>query len=318
MKEQIKQKLTFVFKYFIGLALLIWILARVDRQQMIQTLLEIRPTTFALIIVLVFLNLWIQFRRWRYLIEQQSSDFSHRDLIPSFFAGFTFRLILPGGHAEISKIFLLPGKKRGKVMAFAIEKFFQTYVKTILVLAGLPFLFAQFKWLFWSAAILLIVAYPFFPLLLKTRWLQKFQEKEVHYHKIFLRALIFSVGVFLCLMLQYFILLNDAHQIDFNATFLTVIYIWGAGLIPVSVSGLGVRENIAAFVLQRYGIPASTAVGISLLIFIINAIIPALIGVFFIYRRQHHFKDARETLKVVSSQIYNHGKKRFAKNKDTD
>jgi len=312
MKDVIKQKLAFVVKYLTGLALLIWILSRINRQQMLDTLLQITPSTFLILLALTVLNLVNQYLRWRYLIEQQSADFSHNDLIPSFFAGFTFRLILPGGHAEISKIFMLPGKKRGKVLAFAIEKFFQTYVKTLLVLGGLPFIFPQFKWVFWLIVIGLILLYPFLPLLWKLNLFKKFQEKEVNYHPIFFRALLHSLGVFVCLILQYYVLLNDTGHIEWSSTLLAVIYIWGAGLIPVSVSGLGVRENIAAYILPKYGIPAASAVGLSLLIFFINAILPALIGIYFIQQRQHHFKDAKDTFKSVSSKIYNHSKKQNA------
>ncbi len=315
MKNLLKEKLTFVVKYLFGIALLVLILSRINRKQMIDTLLAIRWQTMAIILGIAVINLFVQYRRWKFLVERQSSDFNARDLIPSFFAGFSFRLLLPGGHAEITKIFMLPGKKGGKVMAFAIEKFFQTYVKTLLVLAGLPVLFPRYRWIFLGAFIVLLGLYPFLPRLLRLRFLKRFQEKDADYQRIFLMALLFSLGVFVSLIFQYYILLNDVHRIQFWQTFLTVIYIWGAGLIPVSVSGLGVREGIAAVMLKQYGIPASAAVGIALLIFIINAIIPAIIGVFFIYRRQHHFKDAGQTFRQVSGKLVAKGKKRLLKHK---
>ncbi len=315
MKSMLKQKLTFLLKYSVGIALLVWILSRINRQKMVQTLLSIHWTTITAVLVIAVVNLFVQYKRWKFLVEQQSSDFKTNDLIPSFFAGFTFRLLLPGGHAEISKIFLLPGRKSGKVMAFAIEKFFQTYVKTLLVLGGLPFLFPQYRWIFWGILAALILVYPFLPALSRTRLLRRFQEKEVNYHRIFLKALLFSLGVFVCLIFQYYILLNDVHRIRFDQTLLTVIYIWGAGLIPVSISGLGVREGIAAVMLKQYGIPAAAAVGIALLVFVINAIVPAVVGVFFIYQKQHHFKEAGQTFRQVSGRLYAHGKKQLLKKK---
>jgi uncharacterized membrane protein YbhN (UPF0104 family) len=311
MKNMLKEKLTFLLKYLFGIALLIWILSRINRQKMLQTLLEIHWTIMVVILGIAVINLYVQYRRWKFLVEQQSSDFNDRDLIPSFFAGFTFRLLLPGGHAEITKIFMLPGKKSGKVMAFAIEKFFQTYVKTLLVMGGLPFVFPQYRWIFWTILAGLILLYPFLPRLFQARLLRRFQEKEVNYHRIFLRALLFSLGVFICLIFQYYILLNDVYKIRFVHTLLTVIYIWGAGLIPVSVSGLGIREGIAAVMLKQYGIPPAAAVGIALLVFVINAIVPAIIGVFFIYRKQYHFKDAGQTFRQVSGRLYAHGKQRW-------
>lgn len=311
MRDKLKEKAAFVLKYFIGFALLIWILGRINRQQMIESLLSIRLTTILMVLTVAVLNLTIQFRRWQFLINEQSDDYRKKDLIPSFFAGFTLRLLLPGGHAEISKVFLLPGKKSGKVMAFAIEKFFQTYVKTVLVLAGLPFLFPRQKWIFIGFFILTAGLYPFLPRLWRTRLFRKFQEKEVEYKAIFFKTVLYSLGVFACLIAQYFVLLNDAHYLEFKRTVLTVIYIWGAGLIPISVSGLGLRENIAAYVLKGYGIPSSLAVGVALLIFLLNNIIPALIGVYFVYRRQHHFNEAKDVFKSVSTRLYKKWKKSF-------
>ena len=105
MQELLKKRLLFVLKYFIGIALLVWILYRVDRQQMLNTLLDLKSSSILLILLLSTLNIGIQFYRWKYLVESHSVHFQYKDLIPSFFAGFAFRLIVPGGHAEITKVF---------------------------------------------------------------------------------------------------------------------------------------------------------------------------------------------------------------------
>ena len=57
MKDVIKQKLAFVVKYLTGLALLIWILSRINRQQMLDTLLQITPSTFLILLALTVLIL---------------------------------------------------------------------------------------------------------------------------------------------------------------------------------------------------------------------------------------------------------------------
>jgi len=310
MKEQLKNRIAFILKYLTGIALLIWILARVDRAQMLDTVLSISLPTFSLLLLIAFINITIQFYRWKYLVENHSNHYVKKDLLPSFFAGFAFRLIIPGGHAEITKIFLLPGKKRGKVVAFGIEKFFQTYIKLVLVLMALALQFSAYRFL-WIFAGLGVVAYFFIPLIFRLKVLKQFQEKEINYNRIFLKTLIYSLTIFLFLILQYYILLNESHTIGFYETTLTSIFIWGSGLIPISVSGLGVRENLAAFFLARYQIPPFAAVGTSLLVFFINAIIPALIGSIFIIRRRADLKDAKGTFKSVTQSIYNSGRDRL-------
>jgi uncharacterized membrane protein YbhN (UPF0104 family) len=274
---------------------------------MIAAILEISGPVFITLFGLVFINLFSQFARWKYLVESNSSSFDNHDLIPSFFAGFAFRLMIPGGHAEITKIFLLPGKKNGKVFAFGIEKFFQTFIKLILVLIALPFVFPGLTLYMWGAALLVLAGYFLLPLLLKRSFFSRMHEKEVDYPKIFLRTLVFSIAVFICLSFQYYLLLNEIHHIDLISTALVVIFIWSAGLLPISVSGLGVRENLAVFFLAQYSIPGYTAVGLSLLVFFLNSIVPALIGVYFIMVKRHHLKDAKGVFRSVSS--YFHAKK---------
>ncbi len=311
MKEFIKKRLSILFKYIVGLVLLIWILSRVDRARMIDAISSIHFLVLVSLLALAFVNLGVQFLRWKYLVESHSDNYNKKDLLPSFFAGFALRLLIPGGHAEITKVFLLPGKKRGKVVAFGIEKYFQTYIKLVLVLITIPLVFPEYRLVLWIAAAVTMVSYFFLPMIFRHSLLKKLQEKTVNNHKIFISTLLYSLAIFSLLIYQYYILLNDFNAIDLIDTSISVIFIWGSGLLPISISGLGVRENLAAFFLSKYGVPPYAAVGASLFIFFINAIIPALIGLYFIIKRRHDLRDAEGTIKFVTKSIYEAGKQKL-------
>lgn len=311
MKDFIKKRVSFLFKYIIGFVLLFWILSRVDRAQMIDAISNIHFLVLISLLALAVINVGVQFLRWKYLVESHSDHYDKKDLLPSFFAGFAFRLMIPGGHAEITKVFLLPGKKRGKVVAFGIEKYFQTYIKLILVLITIPLVFPEYRMVLWIAAAIAMGSYFFLPMIFKHSLMKKLQEKTVNYHKIFILTLLYSIAIFCLLIYQYYVLLNDFNAIDFFDTSISVIFIWGSGLIPISVSGLGVRENLAAFFLAKYGVPPYAAVGASLFIFFINAIVPALIGLYFIIKRRHDLRDAEGTIKSVTKTIYQAGKQKL-------
>lgn len=306
-----KKRLLFILKYLIGFFLLGWILWRVDRQQMLQTLASLRIQTLVLVAFIVTANLSAQFYRWKFLIESHSRHFEYKDLIPSFFAGFAFRMMIPGGHAEITKVFLLPGQKRGKVVAFGIEKFFQTYIKFLFVLIAFPVFYPQYRLVLWALAGSGTLAYFFLPALWGHRFMERFREKELHYPRIFIQTLFYSLLIFGLLILQYYLLLNDVQSISLKDTAVAISIVWGAGLLPISVSGMGVRENLAVFFLAPFGIPAYTAVGISLLVFVLNNVLPALTGLFFIYQKRQDLKDAGGTIKSYSQKIYQQGKDRF-------
>ena len=107
-----KQWILFIVKIVIGIAIVAWILMQVDQTKFANYYLTMQARDLFFVILLSLISLWIQFMRWKYLLRQYSDSFEQHDLIPSFFAGFTFRLMIPGGHAELSKVFLLPGRNQ--------------------------------------------------------------------------------------------------------------------------------------------------------------------------------------------------------------
>jgi uncharacterized membrane protein YbhN (UPF0104 family) len=311
MKTMIKKWLTFILKYCIGFFLLGWVLSRINVMDMLQALAQLSVAGILVSILFAALNIFFQYRRWKYLLEKQSSDLNKADILPSFFAGHTLRLVVPGGHAEISKIFFLSGKKGGKLMAFGIEKIFQTYFKLVLALIALPLVFSEYRSAMWSLAGLGIAAFFIVPVFGRHSFLKRFHEKEVNYFHLLRGTLWFTLLSFLSLDLQFYILLREIYPIGFWPTLLVVIFILAAGLIPISISGLGVRENVAAFFLARYAVPGYAAVGISLFTFFFNTIAPALVGVYFIYQQKHALHEAKAALGQATRSIYFLGKTRL-------
>ena len=163
MVSHIKQKVIYGAQICIGLVLIIVILLQVDRLQFIEYFKSLSLVSLIIILVLSGIGLYIQFRRWKYLVERYSINFNSIDLLPSFFAGFAFRLLIPGGHAEFSKIFLLPGKKRGKVLAFGMEKFAQALIKIFALLIVLPLTFPSYKLYSIFILLLIVIGYFLFP-----------------------------------------------------------------------------------------------------------------------------------------------------------
>jgi glycosyltransferase 2 family protein len=298
MKQVIKNKLIYLLKFSIGIALIVWILSKVDQEKVVEYFGSLDLLTLLLILFFSTIAITVQFLRWRYLVTSNSVSFETKDIIPSFFAGYAFRLMIPGGHAEISKIFLLPGKKRGKAIAVGMEKIFQTYIKLVLILIALTFSFPEYNIFFYPSILILLLLLIFLP---KIKWLKMLQEKEVNNLVIFGITLVYSLFIYIIMAIQYFILLNLINTINFVETMHTVIYLWGSGIVPISISGLGVREGLAVYLLDWYGINPAHAVATSLFLFFLNTIIPAIIGIYFIYKKRQHLKDMKDTVKSTRS-----------------
>jgi uncharacterized membrane protein YbhN (UPF0104 family) len=100
------------------------------------------------------------------------------------------------------------------------------------------------------------------------------------------------------MVFQYHILIVEYYRIGILATGFTVIYLWSAGIIPVSISGLGFREGLAVYFFSFYGVPAAYALATSLFLFVLNAIAPAIAGIPYIYRKRGHFKEVQKSLQT--------------------
>ncbi len=304
-----KNILLYILKMIIGLALVVWILSRIDMGEFTGYFLSLDISMLLLIIPLSGLSLYIQYLRWRYMVSNYSDHFDFKDLIPSFFAGFTFRLLIPGGHAELSKVLLLPGQKRGKVVAFGMERIFQTMIKIMLSVWLLTIHFPQYYYIYIIISIIVIAGYIFIP---QFSMLKSLYEKPVNYNRIFIWSVVFSAGVYAVMVIQYYILLVTTFPISFSSTAYTVVFLWSAGVIPISISGLGVREGLAVYFFNLYGVPGAYAVATSLFLFVLNAIIPALIGLYYIYQKRKYLKDVRSTWQS-SRELW----KSLRKNKNT-
>ena len=297
-----RQTFFYIIKFIIGFALVYWLLLQVDRERFFTYFLQLDFLTMAGIILLSLAGLGVQLLSWRYLIQKNALDFNRKDIFPSFIAGFTFRLMIPGGHAELSKIFLLPGRKRGKALAFGLEKSLQAYIKIFMVLMVLPLTFPSYTFYAYGLALLLLLALFVIP---KIRLIKEFKETDTGFLPMLPVLFFFFLINFIIMAGQYYLLLNKVNNISFLDTAHTVIYLWASGVVPISISGLGIREGLAMFFFRMYGIPNAYAVATSLFLFVLNQVIPALAGIYYIHKKRANFKEIRRsfhsTLEIYKS-----------------
>ena len=82
-------------------------------------------------------------------------------------------------------------------------------------------------------------------------------------------------------------------------------------MIAISISGLGVREWVAAYSFSWYGIQPSYAVSTSLFVFAINCVLPALVGAYFIYAKRRHFRDVGDSIEAGWALVRSWGASRL-------
>jgi hypothetical protein len=77
---------------------------------------------------------------------------------------------------------------------------------------------------------------------------------------------------------MFFFLLSAFCPTDFTTALVTYPYIVLAGDLPLSFSGVGVREGAAALLLAPYDVPSGAAVSATLLWFVFAMLLPATLG----------------------------------------
>lgn len=275
-----KRKLKNIFFYFLKLAVsiaLVWIAFRkIDPDNLTHYLSSLPFSLTVIVFLLGILNLFLQFIRFHYIIEECRHDISIKDLIKVFFIGFAFRLTIPGGHGEAAKMLFIPGATRNRITAYGIEK--------LSISALIIFLFGPAALILFPNKInfLWISIIPFAGIILlyalkNKPWIRKWLLSGTRYRLISVKTIMMTLVVYAVFITQYWVLLR-VFGLDWITVAAVCVFVMGAAALPVSVSGLGIRENASAYLLSGFGIAPAVGVGVPLMVFCINVVLPAIAG----------------------------------------
>lgn len=80
-------------------------------------------------------------------------------------------------------------------------------------------------------------------------------------------------------VVSLYVLALAFEPVSFSAIAFAFPWILLTNLVPVTPGGIGVREGAAVLLLQRYGVTDTTAINATLLLFVLNTLLPGLCGV---------------------------------------
>ena len=115
-----------------------------------------------------------------------------------------------------------------------------------------------------------------------------YQAFHLYYQYPFMLSflLLLSAGVHAALVLNAFALARSLGivAIDLHGFFLIIPIVTFAASVPLSISGLGIRDQMVVFLLASYGVPEVKGLALSLLIFAAVVAMSLLGGVTYIFR----------------------------------
>ncbi len=278
-----------ILKIIITALILYFIFKKIQFDQLIADFLTIKLWVILLIIITTIIKLFIQAYNWgKYL--KMNSDYTPEkyEVLKSYFVGLALRFVGPGGIGVVGKIYFVNNKKKATLASIGVERIFLTWKNIFFAAFAAIFFFTNINMIIKVAVLIAVIFLPFiiylFSFLTKN---ENIQSYSLNYLKktpeIMLAQIIFVFITFY----QYFILLRNFVDISFFKIMISVPLIHISHIIPLSFNGFGLRETFAIEVFSKYGISPELAVTATFLIFFFNSVVPAIIGVYYIFRIKH-------------------------------
>lgn len=256
---------------------------------------RINPFTFIFALILVPLNWFMEFLKWKFSLDAVNVDYSKSQLKQSFFAGIVTGMLTPNMLGNfIGRIYYFQRKSRVQITLITLMSNFAQFLPSIFF-GIIAFWFLGFRIFPEYSFVITISLLAIFGVSLFSYFnfdrILIFLRKKKSYPVEFSEVLKHSVGI-----KRKLLLLSFFRHVIFSLQFVLILVSFGAELtidiflniwlvylittlIPSLFLGkLGIRESVSLFVLSAIGVSDLIIICSSLLIWFSNLLLPSLFG----------------------------------------
>ncbi len=300
-------------KLLIALGILYYLISYLDYNKIIAALGEVDVLLISTVFILGFVNIYLQFLKWKLTCKTVLSETKNSKILTSLFYGLSAGAVTPMRVGEyFGRAIAFKNKPVLQVTAATLaDKFFPLMIVIFLgSIASIFFLYVYYEVTVYIVLALFVVVFTLFylfGLLIRSEnfWdgiffkkLSNLERFEILFlqlqalkkfdKKYFTRMSVISLLFYFNFLLQYALLVSAFSH---NTELLN--YLWAGNLImfiktvipPISLGELGIREGASVFFLTRFGELSSVAFNASIFLFVINILFPALVGLFLLLKR---------------------------------
>lgn len=271
--------LGYIFKLGLSILILVLIFRRIDLGLASKLILEMPAILLLQIFLLSVLRHFVQLNNWRCSLHLNPLyQYRPKQLLSSYLIALPLRFLLPGGHASFGKIFYIRNSSRlASLVSTTSERLFMTWATWTFAAIAVLWHYPQLSL---GLRLLLVLFSAFMPLY--AALLMRIVPKWRGYHHLYTvqapKMMLLQVANTLIMYLQYYLILNQIGAINLVNTWLGMGLTNVSNSIPITISGLGLREGFAIHFLKDFSFSAEQAVAATLSLFIFHDVIPALVG----------------------------------------
>jgi uncharacterized protein (TIRG00374 family) len=310
-----KYKLVIILfiKIFIAAGMLVYLITSADFKNIISGIRQADLALLSIAFALSILNICLQYLKWRVTCKSILGETKKSKILTSLFYGLSAGIITPFRIGEyFGRAIVFKDKPFLQVtVATLLDKFFpfliMTFFGSISAILFIHFYFGVTVYLTVSLFIVVFLLFYIFFLLIvnekfwnnflfsgvrKSKRLSNILEKLKAFQnldrKYLTKMLVISFLFYGCFIIQYAVLVMafSLHN-NFPA------YLWAGNLIifvktvipPISFGELGIREGASIYFLSFMNEQASVGFNASIFLFVINLLIPAVIGAVLLLKR---------------------------------
>jgi uncharacterized protein (TIRG00374 family) len=310
-----KIQFLFLAKIIISIGLLLYLISFIEPSKIISAVINANIYLISLAVSFVILNVYLQYLKWKITCSSLLGEENSKKIILSLLYGFSAGAFTPVRVGEyFGRALVLKDKSFLQVTtATLIDKFFALVILVFFgSIASILFIYFYYKATFYITLSLFIVVFTLFYLLIllirnpeffnnlilkklnESRRLSKLLNKLKilsNLNEIYsLKMISISTLFYSCYIIQYSFLVSA-----FSGNYNFINYLWAGNLMmfaktlipPVFVSDIGIREGASVLFLDKFGESASVAFNASVFLFLINVLLPAVLGLILLIKKNN-------------------------------
>ena len=278
-----------------SLSILVYLIYLIDLDKILNSLLHANIIVLLIPISLSFISSLFRSERWKIILNRKGVEISHLTSLKLTFIGTFYGLVTPAKLGEVLKTRYLDDRVKG-LLSTIVDKLYDILILFVLCMVG-GFIFANIienvmLTIFLVGGIILLITILLSHPRIFTYLLNIISPKKEKIEGYNILKEFISSNVLVCVVLTIFIYAANLMQgylvlyslnasTDIFPTIFLFPLIMLSTLIPITFSGMGIREGTSILLLSVAGISDTVAFSFSILWWVIGIVVPALVGVLF-------------------------------------